>query len=59
MTQPVVDRCQSCGADAKGGKFCPECGTKVERAPAVTKCPSCGTETKGARFCPECGTKMG
>ena len=59
MVQPTVDACPSCGADVKGGKFCPECGTRIERAPQATNCPNCGAEVKGSKFCPECGTKIG
>jgi len=42
---------------APGTKFCPECGTKIERA-AAGVCPACGAQTKGAKFCPECGAKQ-
>jgi hypothetical protein len=49
--------CASCGTMVTG-KFCPECGSKVE-PPAPTVCPGCGIEAKGAKFCPECGTKIG
>ncbi|MBI5880014.1 MAG: zinc ribbon domain-containing protein [Chloroflexi bacterium] len=47
--------CANCGADVKGAKFCPECGTPVK---LETKCKKCGAETNGAKFCPECGTKQ-
>ena len=59
VVQPAAAaRCPKCGAEVKGGKFCAECGAKLEPAqPAV--CPNCGKETKGAKFCPECGTKVG
>jgi hypothetical protein len=56
MIQPVKDACPNCGAAVGGAKFCPECGTKIQRAP--TNCPSCGADAKGAKFCPECGTKL-
>lgn len=48
--------CPNCGAVATG-KFCGECGTKIE--PAGPKhCTNCGTELpSGAKFCGECGTK--
>ena len=53
--QPIVATCANCGADVKGAKFCPECGTPVKHE---TKCKSCGAETSGAKFCPECGVKQ-
>jgi double zinc ribbon protein len=53
--QTIVATCSNCGADVKGAKFCPECGTPVKRS---TKCGHCGAETNGAKFCPECGTKQ-
>jgi ribosomal protein L32 len=60
MVQPApaaVDLCPNCGKEAKGSKFCPECGTKIERA-AASVCPNCGKDAKGNKFCPECGTKI-
>lgn len=56
VVQPARDVCPNCGAAVGSAKFCPECGTKIQRAPAT--CPSCGAEAKGAKFCPECGTKL-
>ena len=53
--QTIRATCSNCGADVKGAKFCPECGTPVQRS---TKCGNCGAETNGAKFCPECGTKQ-
>jgi ribosomal protein L32 len=54
-------KCAACGAAVGDARFCPQCGTKVERpAPSATAfCPNCGKELKGAKFCPECGTKVG
>ena len=49
------NKCPNCGALASG-KFCQECGTKIE-----TKkfCPNCGNEVKeSSKFCIECGTKL-
>ncbi|BCM89422.1 hypothetical protein IAD21_01268 [Abditibacteriota bacterium] len=44
----------ACGAQiARGAKFCPECGRKVE---LKQKCPQCGVESvPNAKFCAECG----
>jgi uncharacterized membrane protein YvbJ len=59
MVQPApAAKCAKCGADTKGAKFCPECGTKVEVVPVAAVCPNCGAQPKGAKFCPECGTKI-
>jgi membrane protease subunit (stomatin/prohibitin family) len=53
-----------------GGKFCPDCGTKVRKNAkfctdcghnfkATPTCNKCGTEVKpGAKFCPDCGNKL-
>ena len=49
------NKCPNCGALASG-KFCQECGTKIE-----TKkfCPNCGNEVQeSSKFCIECGTKL-
>lgn len=48
--------CSKCGAEiVTGGKFCSECGTKVE-----TRCSSCKTVLADtAKFCHVCGTKVG
>ncbi len=46
--------CPSCGKTVPKGKFCPECGQRLE-----TLCPKCGnTLAAGAKFCPECGEKL-
>ena len=48
--------CQNCGANVTG-KFCGECGTKIETQ-GPKHCTNCGAEL-GAndKFCGECGTK--
>ncbi|MBR1688553.1 MAG: zinc ribbon domain-containing protein [Prevotella sp.] len=50
-------KCLNCNAEiSDNAKFCPECGSKVER---VSHCSQCGTElASGAKFCPECGTPV-
>lgn len=49
--------CPQCGAkNAKGRKFCGECGQKLITGIA---CPSCGhVNPVGTKFCGECGTKL-
>lgn len=55
LEAPAVAVCPNCGADTKGAKFCPECGTPLRQ---TGKCPRCGAETGSAKFCPECGLKL-
>lgn len=52
--------CPSCGASVSANaKFCPECGTKVERlAENEVICPSCGQKTGKGKFCQECGAPL-
>lgn len=52
--------CPSCGASVgANAKFCPECGTKIERlAENEIICPSCGQKTAKGKFCQECGTPL-
>ena len=49
--------CPNCGAQVTG-KFCGECGTKIEvQGPKF--CTNCGKEVGAdAKFCGECGTKV-
>ena len=49
--------CPNCGAVATG-KFCGECGTKIE-VNGPKHCTNCGKELgANAKFCGECGTKV-
>ncbi len=50
-------KCNKCNADINdSAKFCPECGTKVNK---VRHCAKCGSELiSNAKFCPECGTPI-
>lgn len=53
-------KCSNCNAEiADNVKFCPKCGTKVERIELIKKCPNCGEPLKdGAKFCAKCGVKV-
>ena len=60
MAQPALHTpagatCPKCGA-AVAGKFCGECGTKIE-VPTKKFCTTCGKEVTG-KFCGECGTPV-
>jgi hypothetical protein len=47
--------CPECGKPAGEGKFCNNCGAKMD----LSKCPKCGAANPaGTRFCGECGTKI-
>lgn len=50
--------CPDCGRQYESGKFCPECGGKLQEVTPVLVCPSCGYKAKSGKFCPECGTKL-
>lgn len=50
--------CPDCGAQYESGKFCLECGTKLQEVAPELVCPSCGYKAKIGKFCPECGTKL-
>ncbi|MGM9992523.1 MAG: SPFH domain-containing protein [Candidatus Bruticola sp.] len=51
--------CPNCHTPVNaGGKFCPNCGTKM-LPPGTIPCPSCQAPVPaGSKFCPECGTKV-
>ncbi|HHW26840.1 MAG TPA: zinc ribbon domain-containing protein [Firmicutes bacterium] len=47
--------CPQCGKPAGTGKFCVNCGFRLD----MTKCPKCGAANSAeARFCGECGTRL-
>ena len=50
--------CPDCGRQYESGKFCPECGGKLQEVTPELVCPSCGYKAKSGKFCPECGTKL-
>lgn len=50
--------CPDCGRQYESGKFCLECGGKLQEVTPELVCPSCGYKAKTGKFCPECGTKL-
>lgn len=50
--------CPDCGKQYESGKFCLECGAKLQEVAPELVCPSCGYKAKAGKFCPECGTKL-
>ena len=50
--------CPDCGTQYESGKFCLECGTKLQEVTPELVCSSCGYKVKTGKFCPECGTKL-
>ena len=50
--------CPDCGMQYDSGKFCQECGGKLQEAVPELVCPSCGYRAKSGKFCPECGSKF-
>ena len=59
-TGSATIKCPKCGAANVGaGKFCNECGTKLEVASQTVPCMKCGAQLQsGAKFCNECGAKQ-
>ncbi|HTY71834.1 MAG TPA: adenylate/guanylate cyclase domain-containing protein [Actinomycetes bacterium] len=48
--------CSHCAAEIRpSDRFCPECGTPVER---LRYCPECGTPAERGRFCASCGAAL-
>lgn len=50
--------CPDCGRQYESGKFCLECGGKLQEVTIELVCPSCGYKAKSGKFCPECGAKL-
>ncbi len=50
--------CPDCGRQYGSGRFCTECGAKLEEVSPELVCPSCGYKAKSGKFCPECGTRL-
>ena len=50
--------CPDCGTQYDSGKFCQECGAKLQEVVPELVCPSCGYKAKSGKFCPECGAKL-
>ena len=50
--------CSDCGRQYESGKFCLECGGKLQEVTPELVCPSCGYKAKSGKFCPECGAKL-
>jgi len=50
--------CPDCGRQYESGKFCLECGGKLQEVTPELVCPSCGYKAKSGKFCPECGAKL-
>jgi len=61
----MEEYCKNCGAAIRdGAKFCPDCGSEIEKAKETiienkNFCENCGSElSPGASFCGECGHGM-
>ncbi len=50
--------CPNCKIEVEAGKFCPECGSKLEDIQSELFCPECGKVYDHGKFCPECGVKL-
>ena len=51
-------KCPDCGMQYESGKFCQECGGKLQEVTPELVCPSCGYKAKSGKFCVECGAKL-
>lgn len=51
--------CLNCGFDAGDSKFCPNCGSKIEKEIPKSFCSNCGQDVGDSAFCPSCGTRVG
>lgn len=51
--EPAPTKCPKCGSLTPKGRFCTECGEKLD-----AHCPSCGAQSTGAPFCAQCGHKF-
>ena len=59
--QVAALKCGHCGTEIPAnGKFCLECGTKVEPPLAENEmlCPACGVKVAKGKFCAECGASL-
>ncbi|KAF0692489.1 Aste57867_16433 [Aphanomyces stellatus] len=71
VAQPTMT-CPQCGTHATNIKFCPSCGTSMQRTPppkprhhsstggagasSLSTCRGCGADATKMKFCPSCGT---
>jgi len=67
-------KCEHCGAEQEGGRFCEKCGRMMTRVrletpedvpdsgvrvhPDVMKCSACGNEQSEGHFCNKCGLEL-
>ncbi|MGC9316917.1 MAG: SPFH domain-containing protein [Armatimonadota bacterium] len=58
VTAPPATTCPNGHVVARGAKFCPECGAKIEQQ-QVRTCPNGHPVPPEAKFCPECGVEVG
>ena len=50
--------CPNCKIEVEAGRFCPECGTKMDDIHSELFCPECGKVYDHGKFCPACGVKL-
>ena len=50
--------CPTCSREVGERKFCPNCGTKIEKQKPKSFCPNCGNDIGDSEFCSECGTRI-